>query len=904
MRDSKPIPIFEIAKCNLRDRNNSKYWIPNIQRGLVWKAIQMELLWDSILRGFPIGSMLILEHSEDKGEILDGQQRSNAIIAGFNIDNLLNNEQKPNTIIWLDLSFRTSESDNERRQFGIRVTNSSHPWGYDANGGTLSAQYRREAIKLAYNNQPNKKSDWDIRKFIPYYFHRQKGNNFMPIPLAILLDASEKKSQNDAIDFWSEVQKSANKFAEFAPYWKEKYLGPICCFIDDQRSNDSTLENSFLGLKNYKVVFNYVDNNDDIELLFNRVNRRGTPTTAMELTYAAIKHYGERICDEPEIGNLIKEFANGLMMEPILAQIIIRYCFSSDKIHGEVNATQIRKLAFSEEDDPIKKKIKGFIERNCLEQTLTRTRVILQTTKDSKKTLPNYLIAEIATKTPELLILLFKIIERWGNDIDVYENKLFVQALIFYLYCFSTCQEPIRRIYEIVNGEQITSVNIKEFIRNELRDSISRERCYKLPLSFESFAGLDSKNFNDSWKIEQFENEKGYDAFRVLFEYETYQGCFMLKVASYEYYAKTFGDYNPALVEYWEDINRPWDHDHIIPKAWTPESNWSNVISYWINSMGNIADIPFEENRSKSDNPNWDYYNNEDIEDLLFFNKRFFNINQKSLSHENEIIEFMNLLKKRFIVISNSFLEIFDILNLNKILSPKQNERKTFLERYAQEFHNHLLYCRNKHGREVLLSDDNDIDMWCSPCISLIKNGKEKFRHAISISIANNDSYPFVIARGNKNMDLIPEPTWEMGTCYQTSAALYDKNDPKEVSLVADLIVRGASKFNNDDFYGFTDSNHLMSCELMIQGIALKSYIYEYYGCKHCYIEPVNPNHIVPPIIQEKIRSILESHRIGSNLNCNNKFVDFYLSGQDYNVIKVCSDYAVVMIEISKLINE
>ena len=33
--------------------------IPALQRGLVWAPHQVELLWDSILRGFPIGAFAL-----------------------------------------------------------------------------------------------------------------------------------------------------------------------------------------------------------------------------------------------------------------------------------------------------------------------------------------------------------------------------------------------------------------------------------------------------------------------------------------------------------------------------------------------------------------------------------------------------------------------------------------------------------------------------------------------------------------------------------------------------------------------------------------------------------------------------------------------------------------------------
>ena len=68
--------------------SNSEVTIPALQRGLVWKPRQVELLWDSILRGFPIGSFLLSDIVNNDGSgkyyLMDGQQRYNAISIGFN----------------------------------------------------------------------------------------------------------------------------------------------------------------------------------------------------------------------------------------------------------------------------------------------------------------------------------------------------------------------------------------------------------------------------------------------------------------------------------------------------------------------------------------------------------------------------------------------------------------------------------------------------------------------------------------------------------------------------------------------------------------------------------------------------------------------------------------------------
>ena len=74
--------LSEISKWQL-DYENSKVELPALQRGFVWKASQIESLWDSILRGFPIGSFLLSRSEDEKLFLLDGQQRATSLAIGF-----------------------------------------------------------------------------------------------------------------------------------------------------------------------------------------------------------------------------------------------------------------------------------------------------------------------------------------------------------------------------------------------------------------------------------------------------------------------------------------------------------------------------------------------------------------------------------------------------------------------------------------------------------------------------------------------------------------------------------------------------------------------------------------------------------------------------------------------------
>ena len=73
--------LNDIASWQL-EHEKSNVELPALQRGFVWKVNQIESLWDSLLRGFPIGSFLLSKSEDDKLFLLDGQQRATSIAIG------------------------------------------------------------------------------------------------------------------------------------------------------------------------------------------------------------------------------------------------------------------------------------------------------------------------------------------------------------------------------------------------------------------------------------------------------------------------------------------------------------------------------------------------------------------------------------------------------------------------------------------------------------------------------------------------------------------------------------------------------------------------------------------------------------------------------------------------------
>ena len=117
MKELKPSYTLK----ELIDTDNNGIEIPAVQRGLVWSPNQAEFLWDSILRGFPIGGFVVAKSDNDRFYLMDGQQRLDAIQKAYK-----SSSENSDTIFWIDLF---AEKTSGTRKFCIMVITKAHPWG-------------------------------------------------------------------------------------------------------------------------------------------------------------------------------------------------------------------------------------------------------------------------------------------------------------------------------------------------------------------------------------------------------------------------------------------------------------------------------------------------------------------------------------------------------------------------------------------------------------------------------------------------------------------------------------------------------------------------------------------------------------------------------------------------------
>lgn len=326
--------------------------LPALQRGAVWKVRQIEELWDSILRRFPIGSFVIAPPNEslknqafklrpDLGNLpnpthllLDGQQRASGIALGF-YDIWQNNESDPHpqSALWLDLM---PPPQSREAEYIFRALTRSHPWGYKRTNPdeTLSAHQIRTALTafrfIHTTNKFKRPEEFALWQTWPW-------DADAPVPVAILIQSVVSNPKDLAAarrSAWNRIKKlpmysallsKANESSDLITKDAfDKLLNQRCRITEAFEKVDShpyhRLDSVLLRLQRvldadqpYQIPALPLDldeqgvvditrsdktihdsqidaaKKDAIELLFVRVNSSGTPLSGEELTYSLLK---------------------------------------------------------------------------------------------------------------------------------------------------------------------------------------------------------------------------------------------------------------------------------------------------------------------------------------------------------------------------------------------------------------------------------------------------------------------------------------------------------------------------------------------------------------------------------------------------------------------------------------
>lgn len=614
----KTFTLRQIASWGI---NNTDVELPGLQRGLVWSPKQVELLWDSILRNFPIGGFVLSENNDGKYYLMDGQQRFNSIQTGF-----IEPDNNSESVLWIDIKYK--KTNNSTRTYLIKATTKIHPWGFnnDDVSSVLKTNEKRDA--LTEFNMDGKNIFKDKITLMETYPVKAE----LPIPLAYLLNAPLDSDST----FSNYILK---KLEKLSPVWKkkiewenkqieikqdlEKQYYPIIkkLLIDDSY----TVPFSLLPSAAIENETQTLTEQTNLEVLFTRLNTGGTPISRGDLQYSAIKAYwGD------EFKTKIDMLAKDRMSPQTLALLLIRLALTMRSPNSEkfVNTPTIRQIRDFAKEPETKKYIEDFIFKN--------SDSIIKKVDNALSELPQYLIMKIIYERADLYLLFMYLI---FENIDIQKYKII--NLLLLLYWFSKdancCNACINTIYKTINEQKIGQDFESDFssLRKVVLNLLREEKTKYV------FSPTELKQY---FKPETLEYPKIETQIEIFWQEisDFRRTDTMLIFAEKKFLIEHYPNYIPASIKDWDKTNRPWDYDHIIPQVWSAYRSkgepYKAIVDYWLWRTGNFAAIPFEINRSKNAYSEYSFY--EEKAEQLLFSKEVENVTIDLIRNKDQAIIF------------------------------------------------------------------------------------------------------------------------------------------------------------------------------------------------------------------------------------------------------------------------
>lgn len=575
---------------------NTPHIIPNVQRRFVWKPSQIENIWDSILRGYPIGAFIF---NRDNKNLLDGQQRITSICMGFGDVKNLDTRFK-NFRLFIDLE---RPKDTDQRQYIFRIITRSHPWGYQRsdNTKTLNTNKVREALEK-YGIEDF--LSVSLECFWPY-------DATLPIPVNFFLNAKNWQECKTTIDNWFEQRKLDKQllYTENDKFYSVKELFEKFNKI----KNKPLIPALYLDIDNITQTARNPNNVsseelDDIENLFIRLNSGGTPLAGEELNYSILKSKIEK-----SIQKKIESACVGIMEPSRLITIAYRLFQLQNKTNDQNDALsmRIRPKQFQSAITKNAKNFEIFLENHVINSIGEMKKLLLYIPHKCEYGLPSFVMANIAESAPEVIfIILYRLIfkkdyDKISNNSGLHRHMIGITLLLLWFGRGHKGRNHSKMLNQLWNKDKkLHDSSAQNFWSNKVynvfltkKQNIDTEFMIKIPTTkalnrylsegTDIFVTLNKDNLNKSQ----------YSDFLI----KTYDNKDLLLYSQRKALHEWFSKYNNFVLE---DTNTPYDIDHISPQKYVYRHRYINpTLNFWYYKIGNLRAWPYSSNRSDGDVP-------------------------------------------------------------------------------------------------------------------------------------------------------------------------------------------------------------------------------------------------------------------------------------------------------------
>lgn len=600
--------------------------LPMIQRGSVWAPHKLLDLWDTLLRGMPIGAMMASEtvagiSIKKIGEIgtresmlgdislIDGQQRTLSLLAGW--PQGLVKPLRP-VAIWVDLT----DAAQGEYLFRLWATTKAQPYGYAraSMGGQSLSKLERSKLRLA--NQAWEKLDaltlWKRPDFMPWeakfalpltelIANRVRLQAFVQERMTSYRNALEAKiisaaGSNDEIS-----QQVSRHFSEkFKALPADSDLKKCVYLLEAAIANVLACEFPVINVRRESfddLTSHSEDVNTDppLAILFKRVGTGGEPLSNADYVYSVIKHHA------PEVHNMVEalledEKIRAIYTPSTLVMSAVRLTMltlKADDSKGQkvTDSAKLDKATFAR----LVRNHKGFIEEfkaaigkdgtfaTCLKQVLDK----LSYNKDGFRTgLPKHSLCLIPIPLLET-IMAWKTLRNPTADAMERSRLPMVRFVLQGNLCVLDYAKASEVAIKALKGDD-TANDSTPFPDHVLMDALSegdKATAYRLPSpeSLMAIPGLTESppDINGLRGWTRFSVKEDADMYRK-HQVEIYKRWWnrkgghvhpMLLWLQRDYVFEKF-EQQPALAGM--DEETPFDFDHILPSAqW---ANWTGAV--------------------------------------------------------------------------------------------------------------------------------------------------------------------------------------------------------------------------------------------------------------------------------------------------------------------------------------